>query len=223
MADITTSTFILRALTLSGALLVLGACGADAGTDTVGADAADTVAPIDTASPEAKMAVDAAAGAAAGGAKVAPEPTTTIAVDDSLGAVHEKCTGRSTMREFRENQRLVGDIYYGMFAELAHDESMTEEAYVRKALEQMYDKAEETLSIERAWAEDDEYGMDPYGLLSGIVYDCVLDSLDIPSRVLDHIGHTRALDGMQTDSWDDYEARWNYHPDNGMSITIWHA
>ena len=33
-------------------------------------------------------------------------------------------------------------------------------------------------------------------------------------------GETRALDGMQTDSWGGMTARWTYHPDNGMNITF---
>ncbi|GAA1993528.1 hypothetical protein GCM10009817_39790 [Terrabacter lapilli] len=50
--------------------------------------------------------------------------------------------------------------------------------------------------------------------------DCFLAELKIPSSVKDHIGQTRALDGMQNDSWGDFNARWNYHPDNGMNLTI---
>ncbi|GAA2748296.1 hypothetical protein GCM10009868_40780 [Terrabacter aerolatus] len=49
---------------------------------------------------------------------------------------------------------------------------------------------------------------------------CVLLALETPSRVNDHIGQTRALDGTQTDTWEDFTARWTYHPDNGMTITI---
>lgn len=49
---------------------------------------------------------------------------------------------------------------------------------------------------------------------------CVFNSLDIPDAVRQHIGTTRALDGQQTDSWDDYTARWTYHPDDGLQMTI---
>ena len=34
------------------------------------------------------------------------------------------------------------------------------------------------------------------------------------------INSTRALDGMQTDSWHDITARWTYHPDDGLDITL---
>ena len=47
---------------------------------------------------------------------------------------------------------------------------------------------------------------------------CLFNELHIPSYVVDHIGQTRALDGTQTDSWEGMNARWNYHPDNGMNI-----
>lgn len=49
---------------------------------------------------------------------------------------------------------------------------------------------------------------------------CVFNSLDVPDAVRQHIGTTRALDGQQTDSWDDYTARWTYHPDDGLQMTI---
>jgi len=50
---------------------------------------------------------------------------------------------------------------------------------------------------------------------------CVLLALGAPTRVTDHISTTRSLDGQQTDNWDDYEARWVYHPDDGLQITVW--
>jgi len=50
--------------------------------------------------------------------------------------------------------------------------------------------------------------------------ECVMREIDVPSRVTDHIGQTRAMDGMQTDSWDGMSARWNYHPDSGINITF---
>lgn len=52
------------------------------------------------------------------------------------------------------------------------------------------------------------------------VVACVLTELDTPDYVIDHIDSTRALDGQQTDEWDDIEARWTYHPDVGMQLTL---
>jgi|1185.fasta_scaffold41226_2 hypothetical protein len=34
---------------------------------------------------------------------------------------------------------------------------------------------------------------------------------------------TRALDGMQTDSWPGYTARWTYQPDDALDIIIQQA
>lgn len=49
---------------------------------------------------------------------------------------------------------------------------------------------------------------------------CFLNELKTPEYVRKHIESTRALDGQQTDKWDGYEARWTYHPDNGLLLTI---
>lgn len=53
-----------------------------------------------------------------------------------------------------------------------------------------------------------------------ITVACVLVQLKAPSAVSDHIDQTRALDGMQEDTWSHYKARWTYHPDNGLNMTI---
>lgn len=52
------------------------------------------------------------------------------------------------------------------------------------------------------------------------VVTCVLTELGAPDYVIEHIESTRALDGQQTDEWDDIEARWTYHPDVGMKLTL---
>ncbi len=49
---------------------------------------------------------------------------------------------------------------------------------------------------------------------------CMLSLTDAPAYVSDHIGQTRALDGTQTDEWAGYKARWTYHPDAGLRLTI---
>lgn len=49
---------------------------------------------------------------------------------------------------------------------------------------------------------------------------CLLTELDAPSSVTAHMDSTRALDGMQTTNWDKFDARWTYHPDRGMGLTI---
>lgn len=49
---------------------------------------------------------------------------------------------------------------------------------------------------------------------------CILDELEAPTAVRDHISQTRALDGQQTDEWGSFSARWTYHPDEGLQMTI---
>jgi len=49
---------------------------------------------------------------------------------------------------------------------------------------------------------------------------CVFDKLGVPDAVRQHVSTTRALDGQQTDSWTGYSARWTYHPDDGLQMTI---
>jgi hypothetical protein len=43
----------------------------------------------------------------------------------------------------------------------------------------------------------------------------------MPERVQNHVSSTRALDGIQEDTWNDYSAQWTYHPDHGLNVTIW--
>lgn len=51
---------------------------------------------------------------------------------------------------------------------------------------------------------------------------CALAELKAPQHIYSLIDATRALDGMQSESWGDYVARWTYHPDNGLTIVIAH-
>lgn len=49
---------------------------------------------------------------------------------------------------------------------------------------------------------------------------CFLGELDAPASVTTRMESTRALDGMQSWQWDDLEASWTYHPDDGLDIII---
>lgn len=49
---------------------------------------------------------------------------------------------------------------------------------------------------------------------------CLLGELDTPDHVVEHMNSTRALDGMQDDEWGELTARWTYHPDDGLNLTI---
>jgi hypothetical protein len=50
--------------------------------------------------------------------------------------------------------------------------------------------------------------------------DCVLAELDAPTSVTARMDSTRALDGMQTATWDGYSVSWTYHPDDGLDLII---
>lgn len=47
---------------------------------------------------------------------------------------------------------------------------------------------------------------------------CVLESLDTPESIIQQMEQTRALDGMQSGSWGEFEAKWTYHPDDGLDV-----
>lgn len=49
---------------------------------------------------------------------------------------------------------------------------------------------------------------------------CVLDKLEAPAALEAKIGQTRALDGRQTDEWENFAISWSYHPDSGASVLI---
>lgn len=152
-------------------------------------------------------------------------PASTAAVElpdpDDIAAVHAYCTRDDIVAEFlRTRDLVVGDIYVGIAERVADDLEMTLDEFLRTILDGLYTADEETITIRGAWKEG-EYGLTENGVLFGRVYDCLLDALDVPERVRTHIGQTRALDGLQTDSWSDYSAQWTYHPDDGMTITIW--
>lgn len=58
----------------------------------------------------------------------------------------------------------------------------------------------------RAPRSDD--AMAQIGIL--LVVNCIVDELNGPSTLPDKVGATNALSGTQTDTWDQYEATWNY-------------
>ena len=49
---------------------------------------------------------------------------------------------------------------------------------------------------------------------------CVLNQLGTPDAVTAQMQATRALDGMQTATWEDVTARWTYHPDDGLDVIL---
>lgn len=49
---------------------------------------------------------------------------------------------------------------------------------------------------------------------------CILGQVSTPDSVIARMEATRALDGMQSGSWDGFEASWTYHPDDGLDLII---
>ena len=147
----------------------------------------------------------------------------------NLSAVVGHCSNVALLEYVATEDELVDLIYQDVVAEVAADQGVTEEASLRQLLDETFNAAEQTWTITDAWAQGnlgneldaDDSELTPIALLFGLLYDCALDSLGVPERVQSHIGTTRALDGTQEDSWEDYSARWTYHPDSGMNITIW--
>lgn len=66
----------------------------------------------------------------------------------------------------------------------------------------------------------DSEGEDDYSGLSMTQVDCVLEALNMPDSINDQMGTTRALDGTQRDSWDNFSVSWNYHPDSGLHVNL---
>jgi hypothetical protein len=52
---------------------------------------------------------------------------------------------------------------------------------------------------------------------------CVLNELDTPQAVIAQMASTRALDGMQSATWDTYQVKWTYHPTDGLDLIITQA
>lgn len=48
--------------------------------------------------------------------------------------------------------------------------------------------------------------------------DCLFERVGVPSSVKEKMYQTRSLDGRQSAEWDDVQASWNYHPDDGLDI-----
>lgn len=66
----------------------------------------------------------------------------------------------------------------------------------------------------------DHRGEDELDDLSTEKVLCLLAQLDAPESVVDHMFQTRAIDGIQENGWDGISARWTYHPDTGLAITL---
>jgi len=63
--------------------------------------------------------------------------------------------------------------------------------------------------------EDD----DPLGV-SSLAIGCIEEELEVPKWLQESISSTRALDGRQSEEWDNLSAQWGYHPDSGLNLII---
>jgi hypothetical protein len=70
-----------------------------------------------------------------------------------------------------------------------------------------------TLLIDNT-GQEDFAGVDLGGLT------CLMEALQMPVAVKEHMISTRALDGRQQDSWGEFSASWSYHPDQGLDIIV---
>lgn len=57
------------------------------------------------------------------------------------------------------------------------------------------------------------------GITSTEVF-CFLKELDAPASLEAKINNTRALDGTQTETWEQMKATWTYHPDSGLNLIL---
>lgn len=49
---------------------------------------------------------------------------------------------------------------------------------------------------------------------------CIAVELGMTRAVVAHLDRTNALSGEQQDAWPGYTARWTFHPDDGVNMTI---
>lgn len=64
--------------------------------------------------------------------------------------------------------------------------------------------------------KDSKYNASDSAAIAGIF--AVNEALGLPDSVINKMGKTRALDGMQTVKGDGVEVAWTYHPDNGLEV-----
>ena len=66
----------------------------------------------------------------------------------------------------------------------------------------------------------DAKGGDDYQGLNNVDLWCIVLELGAPASAIAHMEQTTSMDGRQTESWDEIEVSWSYHPDRGMD-SVW--
>lgn len=74
-----------------------------------------------------------------------------------------------------------------------------------------------TVILDTQGEEDDRLD-GPYPEMEQLA--CLLDAMETPDYIRDHMANTTGNDGLQTDTWDGIEARFKYHPDNGFDLVL---
>jgi len=49
---------------------------------------------------------------------------------------------------------------------------------------------------------------------------CVLEELEIPQSIVTRIENTNSTMGLVEGEWDQYQASWTYHPNNGLDVFV---
>lgn len=66
----------------------------------------------------------------------------------------------------------------------------------------------------------DTEGEEDYEGASYDDYLCITEGLNLPERIKDSMGKTRALDGTMNDTFENLTLTWRYHPDSGIDLTV---
>ena len=107
---------------------------------------------------------------------------------------------------------MIPAVYRNVLGDVAADQGQTDVAFIGTLADETATFADDTLTMNYGYKQDDDGDLLPNGLIAGLIQTCVLDELETPPQVQEHIDTTRALDGTQEDSWGDYQARWTYPP-----------
>lgn len=171
----------------------------------------------------AALALSSACGEATSGEAESAAVQAAADPPDVLAAAYAACDPAVIPEQYADTPAAKHSIYKKVIKDLAEKNGLSEDEWigVLAAESLAYTPAEGTLVASGAFAQNDEDELTSVGTIAGLMYQCAIDELDVPERVSSHIGTTRALDGTQEDSWEGLEARWTYHPDSGLNITIW--
>ena len=73
---------------------------------------------------------------------------------------------------------------------------------------------ESYLEIDTNPNDYDDYSDDD--AIQGLLY--TIEALDLPDSLIQEMSATRALDGRQSETYDDVTVSWSYHPDQGLEV-----